>query len=137
MRRFIRHPLNIPINVTSPHQETVCSSKNIGVGGLSFIGDYYVMPGTLVNIHIPYFQPPFSSEARVLWSREADEGTELGVEFLTVDDAYRARMVEQICHIESYRRQVAKEQQRNLTSHEAALNWMAMPTTNNGLFKHV
>ena len=39
---------------------------------------------------------------------ETEHGYEL-VEFLDQDDAFRARMVEQICHIETYREQVTAD----------------------------
>lgn len=125
MRQFIRHPVNIPIIVTAADKQAKMDTHTIGVGGLSFLGEHHILPGTVVQIEIPFFQPPFQAEGRVLWSREGDSGTELGVEFLSTDDAYRTRMVEQICHIEHYRRQIAKEEGRQLTSHEAALEWIS------------
>ena len=134
MRQFIRHPINIPIQVSvlstpAPASADMLASpehttENIGMGGLAFYGSHHLLPGTLVEIRITDIPDPFVSEARVLWSREGETGTELGVIFLSEDDAYRARMIEQICHIESYRRRVLEEQGRKLTSQEAALEWI-------------
>lgn len=134
MRQFIRHPINIPIQVkvlsepetasTNPAALPEHTTENIGMGGLAFHGTHQLLPGTLVEIHISDIPDPFVSQARVLWSREGEAGTELGVIFLSDDDAYRARMIEQICHIESYRRRVLEEQGRALTSQQAALEWV-------------
>jgi hypothetical protein len=68
--------------------------------------------------------PPFEIAARVVWNRQQDNVYETGVEFIDERDAYKARMVEQICHIEDYRKRVLKEEGRQLTSKEAALEWI-------------
>jgi hypothetical protein len=34
-------------------------------------------------------------------------------------------MIEQICHIESYRRDVAQQEGRQLTTEEAAVEWIS------------
>jgi hypothetical protein len=51
-------------------------------------------------------------------------GYELGVTFLDAEDAFRARMVEQLCHIEDYRRSVMRTQGRELSLDEAATEWI-------------
>jgi len=48
----------------------------------------------------------------------------VGVEFLDQDILFRLRMVEQICHIEQYRRTVRESQGRVLSSQEAAIEWI-------------
>ena len=48
----------------------------------------------------------------------------VAVGFLDRADAYRARMVEQICHIEQYRRDVWQREGRRLTAEEAAREWI-------------
>jgi hypothetical protein len=52
-------------------------------------------------------------------------GFDLGVAFLNAEDAYRARMVEQICHIESFRRKLISNEGRTLTPEAAAREWIA------------
>ena len=37
---------------------------------------------------------------------------------------FRARMVEQVCHIEQYKHQVLKKEGRKLSGEEAALEWI-------------
>jgi len=124
MRQFIRHPLAIPINVSTADMKTSLDTHNMGTGGLAFICHHKMQPGSLVEVRIPHVQPEFETTARVVWCRDCESGVEMGVEFLTPDDAYRTRMIEQICHIENYRQQVKQEQGRQLSSQEAALEWI-------------
>jgi hypothetical protein len=51
-------------------------------------------------------------------------GYELGVTFLEAEDAFRARMVEQLGHIEDYRRSVQRIEGRELDMDEAAHEWI-------------
>ena len=46
------------------------------------------------------------------------------VEFLAQDNAFRARMVERICHIENYRSEIFLTEGWVLTSEEAAIEWI-------------
>ena len=52
------------------------------------------------------------------------DAIDLGVEFLDRRDAFRARMVEQVCHIENYRKTVYHTEGRVLAGKEAALEWI-------------
>ena len=44
--------------------------------------------------------------------------------FLDAEDAFRARMVEQLCHIEDYRRSVHRTEGRDIGIDEAAVEWI-------------
>jgi hypothetical protein len=46
------------------------------------------------------------------------------VQFLDAADAFRARMVEQVCSIERYRREVRRREGRVLSGQEAAEEWI-------------
>ena len=48
----------------------------------------------------------------------------MGVSFVDPDDAFRTRMVEQICHIEHYKKEILEKEGRELTGEEAALEWI-------------
>jgi hypothetical protein len=127
MRQFIRHPVDIPIEVSvTGHiaSEIMPHASDLGSGGLSFHFHQYIEPGTLVSIKIPYTKPAFETDAKVVWCRNRSNGTELGVEFLCADDAFKTRMVEQICHIENYKHAINRNEGRNLTAEEAATEWV-------------
>ena len=126
MRRFIRHPTDIPIelvrnDVIAPVAPAL---RDVSHGGLSFRHREPVAVGTVVSMRIVLTQPAFETQARVVWCLAEGAGWQIGVEFLDPDDRFRARMVEQICHIEQYRREQRDHTGRQLSSHEAALEWI-------------
>ncbi|MGA2550649.1 MAG: PilZ domain-containing protein [Burkholderiaceae bacterium] len=127
-RQFIRHPVNIPIEaipLLAAGPEPLLIAYSLSAGGLAFRAAGPADPGTLVHLKIDYRVLQFESDARVVWCHSSGDGTELGVEFLNSDDAFQARMVEQICHIESYRQETLEFEGRALSSEEAALEWIA------------
>jgi len=128
MRQYIRHPVTIPIEVSRVEQqadEQVLQDHCIGIGGLAFRCASRLEPGAVVHLRIPYVDPEFETDARVVWCGGNGKGSELGVEFLNSDDAYKTRMVEQVCHIEDYRQHILSTQGRKLTPEEAALEWIS------------
>lgn len=96
----------------------------IGIGGLAFRCAGGLEPGAVVHLRISCVDPKFETEARVVWCRDNGSDSELGVEFLNPDDAYKARMVEQVCHIENYRQHILSSEGRTLTPEEAAIEWV-------------
>ena len=129
MRQYIRHPVDVPIEIrTGPAAtSTELHSQDISLGGLALHAAQAVEPGELIEVRIPYVQPAFAARARVAWCRPARMGVghELGVSFLDAEDAFLARMVEQVCYIEDYRKSVEREEGRHLSPEEAAGEWIA------------
>lgn len=125
-RRFIRHTADVPIEVRTVRGRKARRQPaiNISEGGLSFVSEEDIPVGTTIEIRIAEVQPPFEARARVVWTRAEDDGHCIGVQFLDADDAFRARMVEQVCSIERYRRQVESDEGRTLTRDEAAQEWI-------------
>ena len=127
MRQFIRHPTTVPIEVSTgaAPEPNLLEAKNVSLGGLAFQADRMITPGEIVEVRIPSVRPPFAARARVVWCRPGAQGFELGVAFLEAAHAFRARMVEQVCHIEAYREAVNRQQGRRLSGREAAAEWIA------------
>ena len=124
-RRFIRHTADVPIEVRSVSRDAaVRPGVNVSEGGLSFISDEDVPLGSTVEIRIPAVHPPFEATGRVVWRRAEVAGFCIGVEFLDENSAFRARMVEQVCAIEEYRRQVFRDEGRRISRDEAAREWI-------------
>ncbi|MGD9000150.1 MAG: PilZ domain-containing protein [Granulosicoccaceae bacterium] len=124
MRTFIRHPTDIPIefNIVTRDDGGSESLNNIGRGGLRFTSRTRLKPGTALRIRIPGRQ--FEAFARVAWCRPFHKTYDIGVMFANQDDAYNLRMVEQVCHIEQFRRDVCAREGRIMTSEEAAQEWI-------------
>lgn len=128
MRNFIRHPSDIPIEIAL--EEVVANQteylRNISRGGLSFRSRVPLRAGDTIKIKIPLVKPLFEALGRVAWCLKCkgDEHYEVGVAFLAEEDAFRARMVEQVCHIEHYKNRVLEKEGRVLNSEEAASEWI-------------
>ena len=123
LRHFIRHPVNIPIEAILADNACLPSSGNahsLGLGGLAFSTDLELKPGSIIQIKILHKLVEFITEARVVWCRVEGQNTDLGVEFLNPDDAFTARMVEQICHLENYGQSISHSEGQHLTDKQAA-----------------
>lgn len=131
MRNYIRHPSGIPIDFRAEDTQAALPEahsnqlKNISEGGLAFHSRESLTPGTLLRVRIPIVMPVFQAVGRVSWCHSKGGYFEVGIEFLDQDDVFRARMVEQICHIEHYRQQVLEEEGRELSSEQAAEEWIS------------
>jgi hypothetical protein len=125
-RRFIRHTADVPIEVRAVEANgaRMLPGRNVSEGGLSFISEEDIPLGSTIQIRIPAVHPPFEAQARVVWRKPEESGYCIGVEFLDAAMAFRARMVEQVCAIEEYRRQVFRDEGRRMTREEAAREWI-------------
>jgi len=134
MRAYIRHPADVPIEFSNIDNEPVVTTvdnsvvksvaQDISVGGLSFCSQQRLPVGSIVKVCIPIVEPPFEAEAKVIWCLSRPDRYEAGIEFTSEEDAYTARMVEQICHIEHYRLWVQEVEGRELDCEHAAQEWI-------------
>ena len=104
-----------------PRQDSV---RNVGEGGLCFATQLMLDPGMGIRVIIPVFGQRFEVEGVVAWCRPAAQGYQVGVRFVSPQDRFSVRMVEQLCYIEDYRAQVEREEGRRLTSEQAAKDWI-------------
>lgn len=127
MRKYIRHPSDIPIEVSivEKHEHLTENLVNVSLGGLSFLAAEKLKIGRLLRLKIPFVEPEFITSAKVVWCEyNGDKGYEIGVELLDKEDVYRTRMVEQVCHIEHYKREIESTEGRHLSGAEAASEWI-------------
>lgn len=124
-REYIRHTADVPIQVrTLEGDEAQATGRNVSHGGLAFVSPMCPAEGATIEIAIPDVDPPFNAQARVAWCRPEEGAFLVGVQFLDATDAFRSRMVEQVCTIERYRDEVREREGRELTTHEAAEEWI-------------
>ena len=135
-RAYIRHPSDVPIELAPEALPDVVRSitKDISIGGLCFSSKRPIEVGAAVKVKIPITTPAFEGKARVIWCLASSDGYDVGIEFCAEEDAYRARMVEQVCHIEHYRLWVKEVEGRDIDSECAAREWISkfaegFPTT--------
>jgi len=146
VREFIRHTVDVPLQFraieANEHPElgpipidddyaargesTEGHSRNVGFGGLAFDSNFCPNTGQLIELRIPTVDPPFIAKARVAWCRaNPDGGYLIGASFLDASDAFRSRMVQQVCSIENYRKEVKEREGRELTTQQASAEWIS------------
>jgi hypothetical protein len=127
MRSYIRHPSSVPLDFQLEElvQGRTDYLKNVSQGGLSFYSMVPLEPGSTIHLKIPLIKPIFEALGQVTWCNQEGNRFEIGVRFLDQDDMFRARMVEQICHIEDYKKKVYEQEGRRLTGEEAAKEWIS------------
>ncbi len=128
MRSYIRHPSDIPIEYQVDEQaESVAGQEHlhdISAGGLSFTSTHALVAGSLITIRINNVVPAFVARARVAWCRSEGDSFVIGVAFTESSDLFRARMVEQVCHIEHYKAEVLASEGRKIDGEEASREWI-------------
>lgn len=126
-RRFLRHPAGIPVVCRRRRHRDECPAdlRNMGLGGMAFITTLALQPGDVVTIECPTLHAE-GLEGEVVWSDVLDDGTRryrCGIKFQERSTFARARLVEQLARIETYR----KSQQahgRPLARNAAAQEWI-------------
>lgn len=122
--------MDVPIRVSTSWEEDEdddsCDQTitNVSLGGLAFLSPTPLEALERVQISVPFIDRDSRLVGRVVWCEEAGAGYEIGVEFERSRDVFRLRMIEQICHIEHYRKEVLKSQGRELSAREAAREWI-------------
>lgn len=126
MRSYIRHPSDIPIQVQVSALKTQAGQRltNVSHGGLAFESPAAISSGTVIQMNIDVVEPGFEAEGVVTHCHEEADHFIIGIEFTHHDDLFVARMVEQICHIEHYKREVAEREGRHLSGQQAAKEWI-------------
>jgi hypothetical protein len=128
-RNFIRHMADMPIEIRLQDIVTHRTEylNEISFGGLSFRSAIQVPLDTIIDIRIPLVRPVFSAQGKVVWCRpDGKDKTifDIGVEFLGPKDSFKIRMLEQICHIENYKQELAEKTGRPVTGEQAAIEWI-------------
>ena len=135
MRRHHRHLSEMPVEFSLELKNRAALERlvNISSGGLAFSTPKDVPPGTSIHIRIPLGRHHFDVDGSVVWCNRTNHRFEVGVRFDDPQSEYRAQMIDQLCHIERYRWKVQDEEGRQLTSEEAAAEWIARYA---GAFRH-
>ena len=124
-REFVRHTVHVPLEVERVGEPAHAESGvNVGYGGLAFLSRTCPRVGEVLRVRIPTVEPVFEGEARVAWCRPEDGRFLVGVQFLDSSVAFRSRMVQQVCSIENYRREIERTEGRSLDTQQAAAEWI-------------
>ena len=107
-RQFFRHPVQVPIVcLQEGHSgDREGELRNISFGGMAFTCGCAFQPGDLVSVDYPTLNTR-GLKGEVVWSDILGDGTHrhvCGIRFLERPTLLRARMIEQLCGMEVYRR---------------------------------
>jgi hypothetical protein len=127
-RKFFRHPIKVPIQLTRVETKTSANShaEDLSQGGLSFLWPEAIPEGTHLELSIPVEKQLFKMSAHVTHSKkDADTGLfKTGVCFQDSASAFRAKLAEEIIQIRQYREKMSLLRGRPLSEEEAAETWI-------------
>lgn len=124
---FFRHPCDMPVKLIRRKKDTLPAQwlDSVSPCGLACYAERSYRFGSSVELQIPLNGKQTCYPGVVIWCRKAALGYLTGVAFLDEDTQFRARMTEQICQIEHYRRQRERELGEELPIESAAFEWVA------------
>jgi len=124
-RKYMRHPSDIPIQYEVQYRsDGLKAITNISKGGLCFVSDENLPVGAIIRIDLEMGDMAAEIEGQVVWSSKKDLFYEVGVEFPQDADVFYFRLIEQLCSIAHYRNEVKEKEGRELTSEDAAREWI-------------
>jgi hypothetical protein len=131
-RQVIHHPIEVPIEVqTIGTQARDCLPvSTTSLAELVFELSYRINVGEVVMVRIPSVNDSARICGKVIWLAKSACGYVIGISFYSEDEAFRMRMIEQICHIEAYRKEKLSSEGRKLSSEEAAVEWISRYAAN-------
>ncbi|MBN4080241.1 PilZ domain-containing protein [Beggiatoa alba] len=136
MRNYIRHPADIPIEIVIPEDNTLALSQNldasvkietmenVSFGGLMFQSSIPYVQNKVIIIRMNFINPQFEAPVVVNWCLKSGGNYLVGLQFIDENDEFMVRMVEQVCHIMHYRKQVLATEGREIDNEEAAREWI-------------
>lgn len=128
MRHFVRHPTDVPINIQvatlQAQSESDCCMTTVSQGGLSCEVVHRVKVGCKVDVAIPSVSPPYNGSGEVMWCRCKGDHFEIGICFTNKEEAFKSRMVQQLCQIEHYKNQIFEKEGRIIDGELAAREWI-------------
>ncbi|MFV3333309.1 PilZ domain-containing protein [Pseudomonas sp. NY15437] len=127
MRQFLRHPCDFPVELVIRKQTFLPRQRlhNISLGGVACNSPRGFRRGTSIELRIPLLGDAARYAGVIAWSRKQVNDYWVGIAFIDEDTLFRARMVEQVCRIEQYRRQREQASGGSLPFEELALEWIA------------
>jgi len=125
MRKFIRHPSDFPIFVSSVGEPGDASAQlcDISQGGFACQLGSALPPGNKVTLRIPCLDQDQRVSGKVVYCNSDVNGYRIGIQFDDETEAFKVKMVEQVCQIEHYRREL-RGTGRELDAESAAYEWI-------------
>lgn len=125
MGRFLPHPEEIPVELTLQKHECISGQRlhTISLGGVACNYHRAWRRGTALQIRMPSLGESACYLGYVAWCLRRKHGYLVGIAFVDEQTLFGARMGEQICQMERYRRQYGAHAQAN-DIEALALEWV-------------
>lgn len=127
MRQHARRATQIPLRYYGygmPDHE-MGQLRNVSLSGLSFKSRYSFQAGSKLLVNIPLTNPTFMANGFVVWCHHSDSFYEIGIKFQEMNEEPQKNMFEQVCLIEKYRTDIKNSEGRDISSEQAAEEWLS------------
>lgn len=126
---FIHHPGSIPIDIRLISQKTEQTTTAIENAnsrlGLSFNTNKQLKPGMHIEISIHLRDDDQKFIGQVVFVREKEQGYDVGIVLRSQTDAYRARIIEQVCYINCYIQDQQSHSTKLINPEQCAHEWIS------------
>ncbi len=132
-RRFIRHPLCLPLSFkvlkegdTKNEKDIHSQTINVSLGGLLFPSKCSVDNGSRISISMPFEGKVFHIRAKVVRCVKSSQKNlyEIAVTFSRPQEAFKVKMIEQIYLIAEYRDLLSLQLGKQISMEEASRKWI-------------
>jgi hypothetical protein len=124
-RRFVRHPIQVPLSVRPKDgAEFVSRVGDISEGGLSFGSPRALAIASAVEVVLPVHDSRFTLTGTVASCATSSEGFRIGVEFVEPTASFKLKLAEQVLRIEELQQLLSRERGAPVTRNEAAQIWV-------------
>lgn len=122
-RTFLRHPIEIPVEIKKTNKTDIMVTKDISCKGLCYSTNEKLNENDVIEIDINFDKLKFKGSAKVAWCKKQKENYLIGVEFLENTSSFEVKMMQQICQIFKYWKK-SNEQGCTFNLEEAAKTWI-------------
>ena len=134
IRRHIRHVTGIPVEITldfnSRYHTEEDEITNVSLGGMCFIANDRLDISDEIQVKFPALKQNETINGKVVWCTKVKQGYEVGLEFEDPEEVDRLKTVDQICQVENFRKEKERLEGRQLSSEQAASEWISQITGN-------
>lgn len=127
-RSYIRHPIDVPINISHAKQSVPSSSKlhDFSLEGACFKSTSEIKLGEYVQIQLPCVGDQLERvvEGVVIWCCKKNHEYDVGIKFRD-DGAFHIAMLKHIARLDSFKNEIERRDGRVLTGEEAVVEFSA------------
>ena len=132
-RHFIRHPLCLPLsykviekNLKKDQESIPSETVNVSLGGLLVPSKHPIDPESRIAIKMPFENKVFNVKAQVVRCMHNSETKlyDIAVSFLRTQEAFKAKMIEQIYLIAGYRDMLSSQSGKEVSLEDASRKWI-------------